>query len=1085
MRNRTIVLRSAALALGIFVLFVSWGLSSPPGSTPDDDYHTISILCAQGENDFCQNLQLGTPTAAPQATVPLRAAINCFYTSFPSEDGSCIYEQEGLKIDSTRINSGKVTNFYYSVMNRFLGSDYESSIRNMRIFNAFIFVALLFLALTTVIPRVKRGILLFSLTALIPFGAFFVPSVNPTSWAITGVLFSWIFLYSLVSSLRTPLNWTRILLNSLGLLLSLGVALGARKDVQIYLVAIFVATIILTWPRFNVVFRWLLVAAAALLGVLVVNYQPSKIIGFGDTISYVFFNPGLFLQTLAELPAVIAGTIGSSAPIFRNLNFLYYGIGWHEVQMPASAILITLSTLAGLVFSLLPGMRKRNLAAVGFIIFVVIAIQIYGVAAATIGGYNPIVTPRYMAPLVLTAVVMFFTLVKTRRTFPSRGQAVWLLLALPLASAIALLTTIRRYTNGQAETWFTLFFEPNWWWEDFPLGPTAVWFLGVAASLVVSYSAVRLLNGPRTQNRKSTWRDYTPRIVFALSWIFSLVSAWSLLRLPDHLNPATNIFRGYFPGDQLSYAGISASAKAGQFGLVEPFTQTGVSFYPSWWYKIIGQFAAWFGFEIPAAWSFLGFAVVLGSVAFIGIAAWRITGRAWAPLVVGVMLWVGPLSAVLFDNWYVNLVSHAVLWGPYAALYPLNAEAAGLSIGMAAFALGYWTLQRPHWTQRKRLILFILAGLGIGVTANFQTYSFLTLTAVTFWILGIAGVLRSRSRRLLLITVISLGVILVLGSLIRGSVGALPVYALMLVPTIPGLFAFAKDRVLLLASGIGAFLIAAAPQILWMISGTLAQDPFLTYRVDQSGALGVPFWAFLLLGSPILVTWAVILWAQILRKGTTEISLLVGWFIAFVVLSFNNIWGFGQEPYRFWIDSVIIFVAIAAFTLPSGLTTIINSGVRLRIVAALAVVLVGASLWNVGGFRDYVSAQEDIDFNSERLNAIQELVSAQVLVPGLVTAEPCIDPRVLKVATGVPVAFYNLGLAWPENKNEIDAVIDSGNAGVLDIQKMRDAGVSYLITDTGCPTRWYAGGGMGTAQLSSVEYSTDQGEQRLELWRIL
>ncbi len=1084
MKDQSFVFRSTALALGVFTLLVAWGLSSPPGSTPDDDFHAVAILCANGDNEFCQIRETdsnGKPTAA---IVPLRTANICFFTSFPAEDGSCIAQQRGLKTETTLFVSDHVSGLYYTVMSRFLGSDYETSIRDMRIFNAFLFSALLFLALLTGVPRVRRGVVLLVLTALIPFAAFFIPSINPSSWAITGVVFSWVFLYSLIQLLKPPLNGWRISGVLVGLLLSVIVALGGRKDAPIYLIVILIATIILAWPRFSKKFKWLLVALTGVAGAVVYLIQADKLDWFTSVITQSLLNPRILIESLVELPSVIAGTIGSSSPIFRHINFFYYGVGWHEVQMPASVILITLATLGGLVFTFLPGVGKRRLAAVGFVVASMVAAQMY-VVAVSIGQDDPNATPRYMAPLFLTAVVMFFTVVKVGRTFPSRGQAVWLFLAMPLASAIALLTTIRRYTNGQAETWFKLFFEPNWWWEDFPLNPTAVWFLGLGASLVVAYVAVKMLQDPNPKPRPFNWRDYTSRIVFVFSWLFSLVSAWSLLRLPGELNPAANLFRGYFPTDQLSYAGIAASAKAGNFGLVEPFTQTGVSFYPSWWYKIIGQFASWTGMEIPAAWSFLGLVVVLGSIAFIGFAAYRVTGKAWAPLVLGVLLWVGPLSAVLFDNWFVNLDSHAVLWGPYGALYALNAEAIGLSVGSAALALGYWTLKRPEWSQRRRVVLLGIAGIGVGITANFQTYSFLTLTTVMFWSLAVAGLLRAQSRKLLILTASLFVVTLIVGSLSREAIGALPVFALMMIATLPGLWCFAQRRVILIAVGLFFFALGAAPQLLSMLSGTLARDPFLTFRVDQSGDLGVPLWAFVLLGSPILVTWAVILWVQVKRKGIAEIALLVGWFLAFVLLSFNGAWGFGQEPYRFWINSVIVFVVVATLTLPVGLIPALRTNNRLRILAALAAVLVGASLWNVGGFREYVGQQGNIDYSSPRFTALAELISAEPLAAGLLTAEPCLDPRDLKVVTAAPVAFYNLGLAWPENKNEIDALIEANSAGVLDVGLMRAAGVSYLITDTGCPTQWYPAGNLGVAQASSIEYSTDQGNQRLELWRII
>ncbi|MDE0973540.1 MAG: hypothetical protein OSA11_00435 [Candidatus Nanopelagicales bacterium] len=565
---------------------------------------------------------------------------------------------------------------------------------------------------------------------------------------------------------------------------------------------------------------------------------------------------------------------------------------------------------------------------------------------------------------------------------------------------------------------------------------------------------------------QGTWSAFVPSLVF------SLFSAWTLLRLPGNINPFSNVFRGYFSSDQLSYAGIAASAKAGQIGLVEPFTQTGSSFYPSWWYKFIGLFAGATGLEVPAAWSILGFSMVLGSIVFISCAAWRLSGKPWAPIVIGLLLWVGPLASILFDTWLVNLNSHAVLWGPYGALYALNGEAAGLTLGSSALILGYWVVSRPAWPRLARFTCLGLSGLILGVVANFQTYSFLTLTAVTLWIIAVGGLLKAKSRKLLIISAVLLTFALIGGTLIRETVGALPVYALMLISTLPGIWAFARLCLPLAATGFVFFVIGAAPQVIWLILGTLDKDPFLTYRVDQSGDLGIPIWAFIVFGSPVLFAWVAILRVQIIRKGTKEIALLVGWFVAFVLLSFNDSWAFSQEPYRFWITSVIIFVFIAALTFPSAETSAYFSSKGTRILSVVAIVLIAASFWNVGGFRSYVSSKnvKDINFNSTQLQAISQLVSENTPAEGLLTVEPCMDPLHVKVVTGVPVAYYNLGLAWPENKAEIDAVFKAGEAGVLDINLMQSAGVSYLLTDSNCPTAWGSSMKMGVSEVDRINY---------------
>ena len=123
-------------------------------------------------------------------------------------------------------------------------------------------------------------------------------------------------------------------------------------------------------------------------------------------------------------------------------------------------------------------------------------------------------------------------------------------------------------------------------------------------------------------------------------------------------------------------------------------------------------------------------------------------------------------------------------------------------------------------------------------------------------------------------------------------------------------------------------------------------------------------------------------------------------------------------------------------------------------------------------------------FHSTQLQGIAQLVSENDSGEGLLTAEPCINPRHLKVATGVPVAFYNLGLAWPEKKAEIDAVIAAGDSGVLDMDLMRSAGISYLLTDSICPTAWEPSKRIGVAEIARTDYLVDADDRTLSLWQL-
>ena len=50
-RPRVRAVAAVLAPLAILLALLSWGLSSPPGSSPDDDYHLASIWCAAGEVD--------------------------------------------------------------------------------------------------------------------------------------------------------------------------------------------------------------------------------------------------------------------------------------------------------------------------------------------------------------------------------------------------------------------------------------------------------------------------------------------------------------------------------------------------------------------------------------------------------------------------------------------------------------------------------------------------------------------------------------------------------------------------------------------------------------------------------------------------------------------------------------------------------------------------------------------------------------------------------------------------------------------------------------------------------------------------
>jgi len=282
--------------------------------------------------------------------------------------------------------------------------------------------------------------------------------------------------------------------------------------------------------------------------------------------------------------------------------------------------------------------------------------------------------------------------------------------------------------------------------------------------------------------------------------------------------------------------------------------------------------------------------------------------------------------------------------------------------------------------------------------------------------------------------------------------------------------------------GLLATALAAAPQILWVLQGLQSNDPFLAYRQVQSGNLGIDPLAF------VIATLPIGLWVLAITISTRHRSLPVpvktfvaSGLLALIILSFNDVWGFVQEPYRMWIASLTLTALMAV---PITALVLANAGhvgsrVSIRVAAAAALAAVALSWWNVGGFRAFVNDIEPISFGSSRLSALADLTQGR---GGLLTSDPCIDPSHLKIASRERVAFYLTGLAWPADRSSIDSVIESRRDELLEPDVLRQAGVTYLVTDSACPVAWDPAGTGAFALVDEVPYGSDDDRAYLRLW---
>ena len=541
-------------------------------------------------------------------------------------------------------------------------------------------------------------------------------------------------------------------------------------------------------------------------------------------------------------------------------------------------------------------------------------------------------------------------------------------------------------------------------------------------------------------------------------------------------------FRAYFSTDQLSYAAIATTVANGTFVPVEPLTETGVSFYPSGWYYVIGTVSLITGAPVYATWQVLGLLAVGIAIALLGWLGYSLTRNPITPLLPGLALATGTFSTFVADYWFTPLGYHAVIWGPFGTLFTLNAESIGVMTVAVVFTwLVVGSLRRE---QQRPFATIIISAAVLGLLANVQTYSFFTGTSLAVAFLACFALITRPSRTRFIATVAALAVVLISGTFIAGITGPLPLFGLLLLATLPASWPLIREHVKLSVITVAAFVIAASPQVIRTALGLATGDDFLGYRQASTEDLGIDIGPALIAALPLLAIAAALLTASLAKPRTAQAKTIAAAIVALAtgvaVMSTNDLWGFEQEPYRFWLQYSIIGLLSLATLLPwawSRCTATTTAPARAVIaLTAAAAVLWSVSLVDTFAFRDYARSEGLIAAEGSKQAALKALVGPE---SGMMLFSACLDPQQLRLITGAPVAFFNRGLAWPEKKNEIDQLLDPGRVAVSDPAQVAAAGVTYVITDSTCEGEWSYQD--ARVQPERIEPYTDG---TLTLWRV-
>lgn len=456
-------------AIGLSLALVGWGLSSPVGSSPDEDFHLISIWCENGGYQaLCEIEQDGNQRLVNSGFV----AVACF-AGKPEVSGTCqqaesVFSRDTLELTNRGNFGGQYPVIFYKVMRLLASPDVQTSVVGMRIANSFLFAAVISV-IFSLLPRYLRPTLFFAVAlTIVPLGLSLIPSINPSSWTITGVIASFFGAIGFMRS-QAPARYGLAGVAVFGVLL----AAGARTDGAIYAVIALLAGLVVSAYKIHLTKRFVLFVSGGVIVAMGAFFALGGINLLRSLVAFAGSSPEnsslgsliLFARNLANLPLLWAGFSGGM------------GLSWFDTKMPYSVWLIAGALLWAVIFMRLGLIQRRTLwvSLSSFALLALIPLVVLQVNTATV-GMN--VQPRYIYPILilLTATVLFRE--APDKMYFSKSQSWVLFSGLLLAQSLALYVYASRFISGADPNGGSASLDAaastGWWWSVGP-GPMLVW----------------------------------------------------------------------------------------------------------------------------------------------------------------------------------------------------------------------------------------------------------------------------------------------------------------------------------------------------------------------------------------------------------------------------------------------------------------------------------------------------------------------------------------------------------------------------------------------------------------------------------
>ena len=466
--------KRSVVLVSLIVSLSAWAVSSPAGSSNDDNFHLASIWCANGyQSNQCEQ---GNAPDSRKVPYGVATAGLCFLGN-QEVTGQCASDtsvKANSLVETSRFASSRQIGIYYRIANLFVTSNIDVSVVLIRLLNVVVLLVLLLLGFLASRDYQVPNLAWIFIISSIPYGNFFIASTNSSSWLISGIGSFWYFLLLCFRTEKTNQKYA-----VMGAVLAALVALSSRSEAQPYLIITIIATAIYGLRHSKQLEQRTYLIISGLVALLSIYLLRTSAAGrfaqssftYNDGTPIIRSARGVFMSNIQNLPSLFLGFMGG-AP----------GIGQSDTELASIVPWCVLVVVGFLLLGSLVSTSLRLRAAVLFIGTLLIVIPVY-VLQKSLLFVGEEVQPRYILPLWV--VFLGFVIYEGGSEY-SRSQYVFMAILLSIANSVALRQNLLRNTIGiDAYSVVNLNKANEWWWQiGFIPSPMIVWVFGSLAMFV-------------------------------------------------------------------------------------------------------------------------------------------------------------------------------------------------------------------------------------------------------------------------------------------------------------------------------------------------------------------------------------------------------------------------------------------------------------------------------------------------------------------------------------------------------------------------------------------------------------------------